>query len=508
MIPDFAGFVAQLPDPLALAVAFLAFGIVVSRLAFNTQSVGRYIFQFACFAGFTTMLVVARVFPFKPTPAMDLTLYYFAISGLKIIWWLVGAWLFSSLFRAILVFYRQPRETRLLRDLISGFIYISAFLAIIADVFDLPVSGLLAASGVIAIVLGLALQSTLGDVFSGIVLNLARPYNHGDWVIIDGSLQGRVIETNWRATQILTPDNNLAIFPNSLIAKAKLVNVSKPSKTHGVNIVIRLVPSLSPLRCCAVLETAMLSSNRILRSPAPTATVRTLDSVALECEVQFFVAAFEQGPGAQSEIFDLIFRHCAANNIRLAPPSGTMISMSQPEAPRDPSDVPRRLLKQQQILAPLTDEDRVQLAAKMKRRTFKAGDTVVKKGSIAQALFILSSGVLVALRSLGDGSGAADEEAMRLAPGDCFGLSGLLTGSEARYDIKSLTKSVVYELSKDDLDPTLTERPTIAADIALILSQREAVEKSRLQGLSQPDKPSENLTARLAERIKNIFGLA
>ena len=44
---------------------------------------------------------------------------------------------------------------------------------------------LLAASGVIAIVLGLALQSTLGDVFSGVVLNLAKPYHPGDWIILD-----------------------------------------------------------------------------------------------------------------------------------------------------------------------------------------------------------------------------------------------------------------------------------------------------------------------------------
>ena len=72
-------------------------------------------------------------------------------------------------------------------------IYVSAGLAIFANVFDMPVGGLLAASGVIAIVLGLALQSTLGDVFSGIVLNLAKPYHSGDWIILDGGTQGRVI---------------------------------------------------------------------------------------------------------------------------------------------------------------------------------------------------------------------------------------------------------------------------------------------------------------------------
>jgi len=72
----------------------------------------------------------------------------------------------------------------------------------------------------------LALQSTLSDVFSGIVLNFSRPYRPGDWISIDGSTDGRVIEMNWRATHVLTGKSDLAIVPNSTIAKAKIVNTS------------------------------------------------------------------------------------------------------------------------------------------------------------------------------------------------------------------------------------------------------------------------------------------
>ena len=92
---------------------------------------------------------------------------------------------------------------------------------------------LLATSGVIAIILGLALQSTLSDVFSGIVLNFSRPYRPGDWISIDGGTDGRVIEMNWRATHVLTAKRDLAIVPNSTIAKAKIVNTSSPSGIHG-----------------------------------------------------------------------------------------------------------------------------------------------------------------------------------------------------------------------------------------------------------------------------------
>jgi small-conductance mechanosensitive channel len=46
-------------------------------------------------------------------------------------------------------------------------------------------------------------RGSLGDVFSGIVLNIERPYRVGGWVILDDGMQGSVIETNWRAVHIL-----------------------------------------------------------------------------------------------------------------------------------------------------------------------------------------------------------------------------------------------------------------------------------------------------------------
>jgi small-conductance mechanosensitive channel len=209
MTANFSRLAAQMPDPLAIAGLFLLAGFLISRLAFRAHPAWRFLCQLASFAGFTLMLAVAGVKPSEPTMRVGWTLDYLAISLLKIVWWLSGAWLLSGFSRAILIYKRQPRETILLQDLLSGVIYVGAVLAIVAYVFNIAVNGVLAASGVIAIVLGLALQSTLGDVFSGIVLNLAKPYHPGDWVILDGGLQGRVIETNWRATQILTYANDL-----------------------------------------------------------------------------------------------------------------------------------------------------------------------------------------------------------------------------------------------------------------------------------------------------------
>jgi small-conductance mechanosensitive channel len=226
--------------PLSLAGTVLVLGIVLTRVAFRHSPIGHFLCQLVSFAGFTAMLAVVKVSPVEPTPVMRLTVAYVTISFFKIIWWLAASWLFAGLVRAVLVFKRQPKETRFLQDLCAGVIYVGGVLGIVAYVLDMPISGLLAASGVVAIVLGLAMQSTLGDVFSGIVLNLAKPYRPGDWVILDGGLEGRVVETDWRGTQLLTLSADLATIPNSVISKAKLVNASQPTEAHGVFIKVRL----------------------------------------------------------------------------------------------------------------------------------------------------------------------------------------------------------------------------------------------------------------------------
>jgi small-conductance mechanosensitive channel len=98
---------------------------------------------------------------------------------------------------------RIGHSGRLLQDVIGALVFLAAIVAAAGYVLELPVKGLLATSGVVAIVVGLALQSTLSDVFSGIVLNTTKPYQVDDWISIDG-VEGKVLDIDWRATHLLT----------------------------------------------------------------------------------------------------------------------------------------------------------------------------------------------------------------------------------------------------------------------------------------------------------------
>jgi small-conductance mechanosensitive channel len=156
------------------------------------------------------------------------------------------AWAIIGLVRIYLVFEGRPREARLLQDLVVGVVYLGTALSILAFVFGVPIGTLVATSGVVVIILGLALQNTLSDVFSGIALTLGRPYVIGDWILLSDGTEGRVVENTWRSTHLLTAANNVVVLPNSFLAKLGLTNISRPDETHLLTLTVRVARACRP----------------------------------------------------------------------------------------------------------------------------------------------------------------------------------------------------------------------------------------------------------------------
>ena len=282
------------------ASLFVAFGLMVlggltTHLLLKNYPFARAIIRVITLILLTVVLVSAGIVPYKPlqltgTPFLDAV-----HATLKVAWWLFAAWFVVGFLRALVIVEHRPREGKLIQDLLAGLIYLVAIFAIIAYVFDLPIQGLLATSGAVAIILGLALQSTLGDVFSGIVLSFSRPYRPGDWISLEGGTDGRVVELNWRATHVLTGPRDLAIVPNSTIAKSKIVNVSSPLGIHGVTVTVQLDPKTPPATGTQLLEHAILNCRLIVPTPAPSVTVKSINANFTEFEITFFVEELEAG---------------------------------------------------------------------------------------------------------------------------------------------------------------------------------------------------------------------
>ncbi|MGX9146368.1 cyclic nucleotide-binding domain-containing protein [Mesorhizobium sp. 128a] len=502
------GDIAQLAaDPIVQTGTLAALGTVSTRLALRKRSERQLVGQLALFAALTALLVSQDIVPYAPGPqnASDLLRFFAGLA--KIAWWTSAAWSLISLVRVFVIFEGRVREGRFLQDLVVGIIYVGAALSVVTYVFNAPVGTLIATSGAIAVILGLALQSTLSDVFSGIALNLARPYGIGDWLVLGNAMEGKVVETNWRATHLLTAANDLVIVPNSDLAKARLTNLSTPEPSHGVTLTIRLRPTTAPSAMIELMHSVLLSSTSTLRTPEPSVHVTSLDANAAELELTFRVADVSLVGVAKTEIFDLTYRHAKAAGLALAqPPDGgaTVATSASSTSSAGLRATQMRLLDAVPLFAHLTEDEKEALASTMMRRTFRKGELFVEQGSVLKCLMIVRSGVAVVTRR-GEGAVGETAELARLAPGDFFGEGGLLTGAGEPGTVTALTPVVVYEITQEGLAPLMRDRPSIADELGSLLSRRTAAEQSRLdeRNGSVLPKPDPGLTA----RIRHLFHL-
>jgi small-conductance mechanosensitive channel len=143
------------------------------------------------------------------------------VKTIETLFWIVVihaalALLNSLLFSRVKTDTWQARVPKLLLDLSRLFLILLGTAIVLATVWKADLAGLVAALGLSSIVIGLALQDTLGSIMSGIALLFERPFSVGDWLRV-GDLVGQVIDINWRSVRLQTLEREMVIIPHKLI---------------------------------------------------------------------------------------------------------------------------------------------------------------------------------------------------------------------------------------------------------------------------------------------------
>jgi small-conductance mechanosensitive channel len=291
-------------------------GIVVWYFQGGGRPMARLIVQILFFAGMTAVLGFSGILPHWVAET-DFQGAYLAKSA-RILWWIHLAWTLIGFVRLYIVVEHRPREARLLQELVVAVIYLGVALSITGFVFGVPVATLAATSGAVAIIVGLALQNTLGDVFSGVALTLGRPYTLGDWIMLGDGTEGRIVETTWRSTHLLTGANNIVVLPNSVLAKLSLTNLSRPDERQVMTLTVRVAATHAPHIIEEAMHAVLQKCQRIVKEPAPLVALKDIDAVAIGMDLFFCVAGPADRLLARNEVIDTVHRHCEANGLSLA----------------------------------------------------------------------------------------------------------------------------------------------------------------------------------------------
>jgi small-conductance mechanosensitive channel/CRP-like cAMP-binding protein len=379
------------------------------------------------------------------------------LRALAVVWWLVGARLVATVTVLLMGRDARSRQARLFSDLAAGAIYLTAGLIILNSVLDLPIRGLLATSGVIAIVLGLALQNTLGDVFSGIAVGLEQPFHVGDRVTIGDHAEGVIVQINWRSIRIQTDGEDLATIPNSIVAKSQIVNRSVPTERRAASVEI---PTLSTARSetlIGLVQQAILLCPAILTQPAPSVTIRHVGARTTTLGVTYFVARSPELSTARGQLLRQVRRLFRHANIQAGEPAS-----------------PASLLADLILFESLDASQIAHLAETLVPHMLDIGDAIFEQGSRGASLYVIRSGIFEIVGEEGGRRTAFG----RIGPGEYIGEISMMTGDPRPVSVRALSSGEVLELPRSAIESLLGTDSALSA----------ALERSVQRGLLLLDR--------------------
>jgi small-conductance mechanosensitive channel/CRP-like cAMP-binding protein len=377
-------------------------------------------------------------------------------------WWLLASATVMNVVRTYYEVGYRIRQHRFMLDAIATVLYLGAIFAIFTDVFDIPLKGVLATSGALAIVLGLALQSTLSDLFSGFLINATSPYRVGDLVTLDDFANGEVVEITWRATHIAKVNRDTVIVPNSVIAKSRIVNHSFPPGPHATVAKFDAPTALRPSDVVHALELAMETCVGVAPEPTSTVATKSIGRKTTSYEIAFFMTGQRTETEVLNKFYDAAHRHLESFSVLLE---------SHDAAVGSPVEtLEYRLIGAIGVFGMLTERQRVELVASLIRHEYEPDEIMLKAGACSNAITIIAYGIVGASPSEHADSSS---DILRLAPREYFGEGGPIAGVTSMVNFVARSYVIAYELPANAVARLLRQRTDVAHALAAKLEARE-----------------------------------
>jgi len=438
----------------------------------------------------------------------------------------IGIWLSAAHFlnRLLIIFVWEglvekalgAPVPRLIKDVMSLIIYVIAITGIATVVFDQSVTGFWAASGVLTLVLGFALQNVIMDIFTGLAVNIERPFKIGDWIRVHGSkgedVTGRITEINWRTTRLESEIKNVVILPNRILGTSIVTNFYAPDleSRHEINFWFDFtIPTERAKRVLLAGAKSAMGQKGLLEKPEPSVIVSHVTDMGVEYKVRFWFKPWtDMAPGmAKSLVSATILEHLKQAGISPAYPKQDILYAGQPERHLDSKSVEDRtkLLGKIEIFEYLESEELKELASSMKQRQFSEGEELMTQGDAGESMFILSEGMLHAF--IKNSSNGERIRVGQIEPGEFFGEMSLLTGEPRTASIVAGTDVIAHEITKDHMRALLTKRPEVAETISKVVAHRRLVNTQTLANATAEEKieQTENLAQQIMNKMKSFF---
>ncbi|MEM7757204.1 MAG: mechanosensitive ion channel family protein [Cyanobacteria bacterium P01_A01_bin.40] len=372
----------------------------------------------------------------------------------------------------------QANVPRLFRDLSRVFLILCGVAIVLSVVWGADLGGVIAALGVGSIVIGLALQDTLGNLFSGIALLFERPFTEGDWIEVD-SIKGKVIEINWRSVHILTRELEMLIIPNAVLAGATIRNFRRPQKLHIEPVDIGFSYNDPPNKVKQIMKETALATKGVLDKPEPVIQTISYDDSSIGYRVRLFLADYDKVPQIRDEFVTRIWYAAERNNLNIPFPIRTVYH-NPPSKINSNQLIDDCLAKMQElpIFAAANAEILAELAQYATERFFGIGEKAIAQGSHSNEFYVITKGeatVTIRRENL-----VREDEIAQLSVGDFFGESGLSGKNISPVTITALSDLELLILPIEEMQSALEKCTRLRQEIGAVMEvRRRAITRVR-----------------------------
>jgi small-conductance mechanosensitive channel/CRP-like cAMP-binding protein len=412
----------------------------------------------------------------------------------------LAAALINLLVTAVLNPLREDRIPDRFPAILQDAIVIGLLILIATFVFD---EQLLTTSAVSAVVVGFALQDTLGNAFSGLAIQSEKPFHVGDWVRL-GDFDGRVTEVTWRATKIRTKTGNLVVVPNNIVGKEAIINYSWPTLTTRLEVEVGATYLAPPNEVKAAIYEGIANAAYVLPAPAPDVLLVGFGGSAITYRARFWIDDFEKDEVAKNEVRTAIYYAFERHGIEIPWPIQVEYHRQWPRA-----DDEQRLHEREALIAgvdlfaALTVDQRRDLASGCVLSRFGSGDAVVRQGQPGDSMYVVCSGEVAVM--LEGTEGAPRNEVARIAKGGYFGEMSLLTGEPRSATVIAHGDTSVLEVGADLFRNLAASNPASVEQIGLAaIARRAQLEAVRA---SSPSHAVAEGSASFLTRMKRFLGM-
>jgi len=408
-------------------------------------------------------------------------------------------------------YFEKRRHTTIphfLRELVGGIIFLIVLLFVLSFGYHAEgqLKGLLAGSGVVAIIVGFAGQNLFAGIIGGIAIQINRPYKLGDWLKV-GDTYAEVREINWRSTRLCTNDDIYLDIPNNEMVSHQIVNLHYPTEIHAMRIRVGVEYKNPPNLVKDALGRAAQSAKNVVPNPPVKVFLVDFADHAVIYEIKYYMGNHARINETNDAVRTNVWYELKRQGITIPFPIRTLRVERKAARPvQEDQEEALSILRDEPLFSCLSEEQLNHLVTQARLSTFGRGERVIREGAEGDSMFVLLRGAAEVSISK---NGSSIPVATLKAP-DCFGEMSLLTGEHRTATVRAETDCQIMEIGKPVMAEVLRTSPDCLERLSELLANRKMETEGLLKeavSQGQHERKEREYKATFLHHLRTFFEL-